>query len=135
MTKTGPSERQEKDLTSKVLAGYFRGTTMAYALRPTEHRAVVCNYVLDMGGRNIEQTRAYRESERLKGRAVPSIDGEALRRELFVVPGVGMTARDVVRALRQFIKLIEEDGMMVGVNAEDEYLKERVGRSPRFVEC
>jgi len=71
------------------------------------------------------QTRAFRESLRSRGKDVPRIQKSALRDELVILPGAAMSAADVVRALRKYIREVEENGMWIGWY-KDQLLVERV---------
>lgn len=72
-------------------------------------------YTIDAydGSRNSE-TRGHREMLRRQGKKVPQIKKSVLSDEVVILPGVGMSAADVVSALRRCIKQLEEDGMFVG---------------------
>lgn len=48
------------------------------------------------------------------GKKVPRIKKSVLRDELVILPDVAMSATDVVRALRKYIKKVEENGMLIG---------------------
>jgi hypothetical protein len=102
----------------------IHGVTYAYFLQAEKESAadfVVYSatgpvvYTIDSydGSRNGE-TRGYREMLRRKGKKVPRIKKSALSDEVVILPGVGMSAADVVSALRRCIKELEEDGMYVG---------------------
>jgi hypothetical protein len=65
------------------------------------------------GSRNYE-ARGHREMLRRQGKEVPQIKKRALSDKVVILPGVGMSAADVVSALRRCIKELEEDGMFVG---------------------
>ena len=59
------------------------------------------------------------------GEQVPPIKADALRYQLFVLPGAAMSPADVVKALRDFIARIEEHGMFIG-KYKDAGIKERI---------
>lgn len=65
------------------------------------------------GSRNCE-TRGHREMLRRQGKEVPQIKKRALSDKVVILPGVDMSAADVVSALRRCIEQLEEDGMFVG---------------------
>jgi hypothetical protein len=51
---------------------------------------------------------------RSRGKKIPRIEKSALRDELVILPGAAMSAADVVRALRSYIKEVQENGMWIG---------------------
>jgi hypothetical protein len=114
----------------------FRGVTHAYAMNTDtrDHMLVAYTFTPIIAVTSKEeprQTRAYREMLRVEGKKVPKIDRDALRDELYVVPGAAMTPADIVKVLRDFIEQIEKHGMFIG-KYKDEYIKERISGVPRF---
>ena len=62
---------------------------------------------------------------RRNGEQVPPMKDDALRHQLFVLPGAGMSPAEVVEALRAFIARIEKHGMFIG-EYKGVYIKERI---------
>jgi hypothetical protein len=94
----------------------LHGITYAHFLYADEESAtgpVVYTISTYDGSRNCE-TRGHREMLRRQGKEVPQIKKRALSDKVVILPGVGMSAADVVSALRRCIKELEEDGMFVG---------------------
>ena len=65
---------------------------------------------------------------RALGRKIPLVLNSALRDEMLLIPGVGMSAGELVTALRKFIEYVEKDGMVIGLYKSD-YLKEKADGS------
>jgi hypothetical protein len=80
--------------------------------------------------KNERETRAHRELLRSPGRKVARIKKDALRNELFIVPGAAMSPPDVVRALRDFIEEVEKK---IG-KYKDECIIERIDGELTFEE-
>jgi hypothetical protein len=135
-----PSELNEFEcdlcLADKVNYDEFHGVALVYAMSTSEREFALCEYRLtpvDRGKAHLRETRAYREMLRSEGRKVPTIKEDALRDELFIVPGAAMSPADVVKALRDFIEQVEKGGMFIG-KYKDAYIKERIAGEPRFEE-
>lgn len=114
----------------------FQGTTHAYGINEHGISHALYHYWLTpnitVGAKNDPRdTRAYREMLRREGKNVPKIHKDALRDELYVVPGAGMTPAGVVKALRGLIEQIEKKGLYIG-KYKDIYLKERISGEPKF---
>jgi hypothetical protein len=115
----------------------FHGVTLAYATSILERESVtLCEYTLTpvatVGPKDDPlETRAYREMLRSRGKKVPKIKEGALRDELIILPGAAMSPADVVKALRNFIEHVENDGMYIG-KYRDAFIKERIAGEPRF---
>src|SRR5438477_9381133 len=104
-----PSELNEFEcdlcLADKVYYEEFHGVTLVYAMSTSEREFTLCEYtltpILTLGLKeDPRETRAYREMLRNQGKKVPTIKEDALRDELFIVPGAAMSPADVVKALR-----------------------------------
>lgn len=107
-----------------------QGITLAYAMNVTERECMLCEYSLSpiVSISNSEEprgTRAYREIKRASGKRVPIIPYNALRDELFVIPGAAMSPAEVILALKNFIERIESHGMIIG-KYKDEFIRERI---------
>jgi hypothetical protein len=125
-------------LSDKAYFDQFSGITFAYAMSTTTREKTLCHYVLtpvisSSSKDEPRDTRAYREMSRCYGKQVPPVKADALRDELFVVPGAAMSAADVVKALRDFIAEIEKHGMFIG-KYRDTYVKEGISGERRFEE-
>ena len=116
-------------LSDEVYFDQFSGVTVAYAMSTTTREKMLCHYVLTPTSSSSKDdpsdTRGYREMAQRYGEQVPPIKADALRYELFVLPGAAMSPADVVKALRAFIAQIEKRGMFVG-KYKDAYIKERI---------
>jgi hypothetical protein len=125
-------------LGDKVTGSGFSGLTLAYAISIAEREIVtLCEYTLTpittIGPKNDpRETRAYREMLRSQGKKVPKIEENALRDELVILPGAAMSPAEVVKALKNFIKHVERDGMHIG-KYKDDFIRERIAGEPRFV--
>lgn len=113
------------------------GVTFAYAMNTTWRDQMLFHYVLTPVVSNSlkdvpRDTRGYREMSRRNGEQVPPMKDDALRHQLFVLPGAEMSPAEVVEALRAFIARIEKHGMFIG-QYKNAYIKERIPRE-RFEE-
>jgi len=114
----------------KIESEEIHGIAYAHAIGNTETGlgSYIVEYRIspvEAWSRKWEETRAYREMSRRARKIVPKIKKSALRDELVILPGVAMSAADVVRALRRCIKELEKTGMHIG-RYKDEYIIERV---------
>jgi hypothetical protein len=121
----------------EVYVDQLSGVTFAYAMSTTTRDKMLCQYVLtpvisSSSKDDPRDTRGYREMSRRYGKQVQPIKADALRYELFVLPGAAMSPADIVKALRDFIAQIEKHGMFVG-KYKDAYIKERIS-GERFEE-
>jgi hypothetical protein len=96
-------------ISDKINSQGFRGVTFAQTIGNTEDfvGSAQVEFTIspfDSRRRKATETRAYRESPRSRGKKVPQIKRNALRDELVILPGARMSAADVVRALRKYIK-------------------------------
>jgi hypothetical protein len=116
----------------EVYVDQISGVTLAYAMSTITRENMLCHYVLtpisSSSKDDSTDTRGYREMSQRNGEQVPPIKADALRDELFVLPGAAMSPADVVKALRAFIARIEKHGMFVG-KYKDAYIKERISGS------
>jgi len=125
-------------LGDKAAGSGYEGLTLAYAISVLEGEVItLCDYTVtpfttDGPKNDPQETRAYREMLRSRGKAVPKIDEKALRDELVILPGAAMSPADVVQALRNFIEHVEKDGMYIG-KYKDDFIRERIEGRPRFV--
>ena len=115
-------------LSDRAYFDQFHGTTFAYAMNTTQRENMLCHYILTpviaaSAKEAPQDTRGYREMLRKRGKKVPLVKEDALRDELFVVPGAAMTPADIVKALREFIHHIERHGMLIGKYGNS-YIKE-----------
>jgi hypothetical protein len=113
----------------------FEGDSFAYAISSTESFHVYCHYKMECklelpigGSGHPNGTRAHREMQRARGKKISVVPASALRDELLLIPGVGMSAGELVAALRRFIELVEKDGMFIGLYKRN-YLKEKADGS------
>jgi hypothetical protein len=113
----------------EVYFNQISGVTFAYAMSTVTREKVLCHYVLkpisSSSKDDSSDTRRYREMSRRHGEEVPPIKANALRHELFVLPGAAMSPADIVKALRAFIAQVEKNGMFVG-KYKDAYIRERI---------
>lgn len=120
-------------ISDKINSRGFHGVTYAQAIGNTEDfvgSALVEFTIspLDSRSPGANDTRAHRQGLRSRGRSVAGVKRDALRDELVILPGAGMSAADVVRALQNYIKDVEENGMYIG-RYEDRLIIERVDGS------
>jgi hypothetical protein len=95
----------------------LHGVTCAGIIGPDDESGVtkpVVYTITEYSGGKRQDTRGCREISRTRGKKVPRIEKSALRDQLVILPGVAMSAADVVRALREYIKDVEEGGMHIG---------------------
>jgi hypothetical protein len=106
------------------------GVTFAHAMNTAWRDQMHFHYVLTPVDSTSPEdvphdTRGYREMSRRNGEQVPPMKDDALRHQLFVLPGAGMSPAEVVEALRTFIARIEKHGMFIG-EYRGVYIKERI---------
>ncbi|WP_370129638.1 hypothetical protein [Bradyrhizobium yuanmingense] len=125
-------------LGDKAISSGYEGLTLAYAISVHEGEVItLCDYTVtpfttDGPKNDPQETRAYREMLRSQGKEVPKIGESALRDELVILPGAAMSPADVVKALKNFIKHVEKDGMYIG-KYKDDFIREKTAGEPRFV--
>jgi hypothetical protein len=106
-------------LSDKIASEELHGVTYAQTIGNTENfvGSALIEYTMISfapSSRKQRKTRAYREMLRSRGKKIPRIKKSALRDELGILPGAAMSAADVVRALRSYIKEVQENGMWIG---------------------
>jgi hypothetical protein len=116
-------------LRDKISNERLHGATYAQTIGNTEDfvgsELVEYSISLTFDESKKQETRGHREILRSQGKKAPRIKKSALRDELVILPGAAMSAADVVRALRKYIKEVEKNGMFIG-RYKDEIIIERV---------
>lgn len=116
--------------------GGFHGVALAYVLTADNQECVTApyDYALYLDLDPNYQMRAYRQDRRLRGKTNKLLPDNALKDEVIVIPGAGMSPEDVLTALLKMIRAIQEEGLTIGKTQKNYYCAERIGIVPRFVD-
>jgi len=114
----------------------FHGVAIAYALTADNQgwAAAPFDYELHLDTKPNFQTRGYRQDRRLRGKRNRPLPDGALKDEVIVIPGAGMSPEAVIFALLKMVRAIQEHGLWIGKTQKDHYCTERIGKVPRFVD-
>jgi len=112
----------QDDFMDRAWTTEFSGVGFGYIMRVDQkHEWLPCIYSLQHFTEPHYQVRAYRQDRRLRGKNVRPLPNNALRDELVVLPGAGMTAEEVVATLRNLINSIETVGLAIGKAKDDDF--------------
>jgi hypothetical protein len=116
MKKQSSEAECDRYLSDEGSQDVHHGVTCAGIIGPDDASVTVpvVYTITEYGSGKRQATRGYREISRKRGKKVPQIEKGALRDQLVILPGIAMSAADVVRALREYIKDVEKGGMHIG---------------------
>lgn len=116
----------------RFMTSAYRGVAVIFGVRGDQVECSQGTYEFGHHRKPHPHVRAYRQDRWLRGKKNEPLPKEALRDELIVVPGAGMTPEATIASLRALIGLIEREGLLVG-KAENDLFVQELPNAPRFV--